>query len=829
MDKHTRVNYALLFRLWIKTLFVSEDGGLIWKTAQHDVQEYFWSGFTVDSKNTIYALHGASTKTNANRNAFTLSKSVDGGETWTQILSDVRKIWAPEALRSDVDIDEDGTNSQYEPSGRFLYASHFIDKEKGTLRLSVSDDGGNNFRQVYLPTVFSDRFFSVLEIERDCVFLHVDEPGDTGHGVLYVSDSTGTVFTESLRRHFYPNNAPVTDFYRVSSMPGTFLATQLNPDTTLRTVITHDRGATWHALPVPEGLACESPPPRANMAERQARSVNPVPAERLKATNAINSNATKETLAAVCGLQVSNQFSLRNRVVASPPLATSTARGLIAVHGHVATHLKTTPADVFISTDGGYTWHKPAQITTHSQPALSFNAGAEGLDGPHHYQIANRGGLIVAVPADTLWVDILRFSTDGGRCWHNIPLTPSTKHHSSYFTSKSSPSLTTTATPSTVTSTFASQQETLLSSSAMSMEDETVVFTGLVTEPGGRAMTVAVYGYGTLSQRWRVAVVDFANNGFITKNCSIDDYELWYPHQTDAGSGHANDGCLLGVKEVSYRLKEDSLCFSNVEFRIPQSYEICACTELDYECEYGYWREFGGGGKCVVNPHAPPLDICDLVGQEVSDHLMEMVGYRRIPGDRCEGGWQPPLSNQSFEDRTLHCPPKRKAFGLPAQVITIVVALLIFVTCLGAVIWSRCRHKCQNLHHRSHFRGIFQRCVHNSRLTPQNGLKSNPLFQNTVFFSNEDIDTTKEIPSNFTMPKVAFSVPQHLVHSNVVSAVAHAVNQCGIGGGKGSEDRLDLLENEEGLGEEEEEAPSTNPANTNLANNQQGSMGDLLY
>ncbi|VDN41565.1 unnamed protein product [Dibothriocephalus latus] len=77
---------------------------------------------------------------------------------------------------------------------------------------------------------------------------------DTGYGTLYVSDSTGTVFSESLRRHLYPNHSPVTDFFRVASMRGTFLATQLNPDSTLRTVITHDRGATWKPLPIPEGM-----------------------------------------------------------------------------------------------------------------------------------------------------------------------------------------------------------------------------------------------------------------------------------------------------------------------------------------------------------------------------------------------------------------------------------------------------------------------------------------------------------------------------------------------------------------------------------------------
>lgn len=75
---------------------------------------------------------------------------------------------------------------------------------------------------------------------------------------------------------------------------------------------------------------------------------------------------------------------------------------------------------------------------------------------------------------------------------------------------------------------------------------------------------------------------------------------------------------------------------------------------------YGYWRELDGDGKCVVNPHAPPLDVCELVGQEVDPHLLEMIGYRLIPGDRCQGGWEPPHSNYTFEALVSHCPPKPK-------------------------------------------------------------------------------------------------------------------------------------------------------------------------
>lgn len=93
---------------------------------------------------------------NFNRSSFTLSKSKDGGRTWQTILDNVRKIWSPEALRSDADSEDSG-ESPYEPSGRFLYVAHFVDDEKAQLQLSVSDDGGNTFRRVHLPTIVPER------------------------------------------------------------------------------------------------------------------------------------------------------------------------------------------------------------------------------------------------------------------------------------------------------------------------------------------------------------------------------------------------------------------------------------------------------------------------------------------------------------------------------------------------------------------------------------------------------------------------------------------------------------------------------------------------
>nr|VZI40107.1 unnamed protein product [Spirometra erinaceieuropaei] len=552
-------------------------GGRTWRLALNDVHDFTWSGFSVDDPGTIYALHRKTAAKSINDKEFlTLSKSVNFGRSWKSILTKVRKMWVPESIQND----ESATSGQegQQKLGRFLYAMHF-NEDESKVQLSVSDDGGLSFKRVYLPTVAPERFFHVLEVEDDFVFLHVDEPDEQRYCTFSV-----VMLIAAQRNH------------------------------------------------------------------------------------------------KVCGLQISNQFSMRSRVIASPPLATSTARGLILAHGHVSTHLKNTPADGYVSSDGGYTWRK-------------------AFDGPHHYQIANRGGLIVAVPADTLWVDVLRFSTDEGRCWHTIPLT--------YSRVKS-----TSPTKTTVPAPLASQRETEQPENSTagdfaaiktppptqvpSENEETVVFTGLVTEPGGQAMTVAVYGYGTVSQRWRVAVVDFSTNGVITRNCTANDYEVWSPHEDPVKGDSPNNGCLLGMKEFFYRLKEDSLCFTDANFHSLISSETCECTEADYECEYGYWRQMGST-ECVPNPHAPDLDVCEL-SEEDRSRLHEL-GYRRIPGNRCTGGWEPPRRNQTITRKLIDCPSKLSSYlSIGSKITGIFVALTLSVIFLILLLRWRFRESYTRRH-----------------------------------------------------------------------------------------------------------------------------------
>lgn len=80
---------------------------------------------------------------------------------------------------------------------------------------------------------------------------------DTGRGTLYTSDATGIIFSESLKNHLYPNYEDLTDFYRVQSMRGVYIASQLMKDDSIRTVISFDRGGEWQPIKRPDGAPCK--------------------------------------------------------------------------------------------------------------------------------------------------------------------------------------------------------------------------------------------------------------------------------------------------------------------------------------------------------------------------------------------------------------------------------------------------------------------------------------------------------------------------------------------------------------------------------------------
>ncbi|XP_052780242.1 sortilin-like isoform X2 [Mya arenaria] len=422
----------------------------------------------------------------------------------------------------------------FERQGKFLYASTARDDNSEWRAMMVSLDYGGTFNEVQLPTIAQEQFYSLVEIENDIIFMHVDNPGDTGYGTLYTSASQGVIFSESLPRHLYPNFNTIHDFYKVQSMRGVYITSQMADDDSIHSMITYNQGADWQKIKQPEGAPCK--------------------------------DDKKE-----CSLHIHGMYSMSRDINAQLPASEKAAIGIIMAHGHVGESLQITHPDVFVSSDGGYSWK------------LS-------LKGPHHYQIGDHGGLLVAVSRDEPSPNVIKFSTDEGNCWSEYKFT-----------------------------------------------DKLLNFTGLLTEPLGKSSVVMLWGYVAETKKWEVHIIDFKD--LINKKCTDLDYEIWMAHEShrqDEGSAIA--GCLLGQKETFYRLKKDSFCYNGYDHVVINKTSVCECTREDYECDYGYYRP-GGSDNCKKEPEfkGPEVDIC----YHGHDEKLVSEGYRKIPGDKCKEGYSP--------------------------------------------------------------------------------------------------------------------------------------------------------------------------------------------
>ncbi|XP_042155924.1 sortilin [Oncorhynchus tshawytscha] len=255
------------------------------------------------------------------------------------------------------------------------------------------------------------------------------------------------------------------------------------------------------------------------------------------------------------------------------------------------------------------------------------------LRGPHHYSILDAGGLVVAVEAHPMdgQINTIKFSTDEGQCWKVYNFT-----------------------------------------------EQPIFFAGLTSEPGTKTMNISVWGYRPEEDHqpmWVVVTIDFQS--LLTRECGNQDYVQWLAHATEGGD-LATEGCVLGYKEIFRRLRKLSVCRNGRDYVVSRQKSPCPCTREDYLCDYGYYRH-ENSSECMrqldTADHA--LEVC-LNGEEEE---LRTSGYRKVPSDKCEGGFTPLLIKETVN---RHCgnssqPPTASPYSeTPRE------KMLLIVVCVGS-------------------------------------------------------------------------------------------------------------------------------------------------
>ncbi|KAF8343716.1 hypothetical protein F5887DRAFT_886480 [Amanita rubescens] len=94
------------------------------------------------------------------------------------------------------------------------------------------------------------------------------------------------------------------------------------------------------------------------------------------------------------------------------------------------------------------------------------------------------------------------------------------------------------------------------------------------------------------------------------------------------------------VKQWYKRRKPDANCYVGDKFMDPVEHkENCQCTDADYECDYNFIRQ---NNDCVpAGPERIPANVCS----DPDQMYLGSSGYRKIPGNTCEGGVQKDTPN----------------------------------------------------------------------------------------------------------------------------------------------------------------------------------------
>lgn len=167
---------------------------------------------------------------------------------------------------------------------------------------------------------------------------------------------------------------------------------------------------------------------------------------------------------------------------------------------------------------------------------------------------------------------------------------------------------------------------------SLKFADKPIEVENIIISPGGISQNFLILG--ARGAKGVTVALDFTSlhepqcRGIESAGEPGSDYEQWSPNDGRAGSK-----CLMGRAVMYPRRKPESECYNGEELERATSRTHCICTEEDYECDLGYYREENSPCRPLPN-FDQPTDTC-LPGDEYYEIL---TGYRKVAGNTCISG-----------------------------------------------------------------------------------------------------------------------------------------------------------------------------------------------
>lgn len=472
-------------------------------------------------------------------------------------------------------------------AGEFLLVAKVSSEMKQTVHLMVSKNGGSSFRTSMLPDVMGEleeSWYTILDTSEGAVMLHINSEKRNGQdtGRVYVSDAEGYKFTQSLEGNVRSSRGEC-EFDKVVSLNGVYIANIVPPDAE-STPAERDAGEDFE----------EEASAGAETEKKHGRGWG----ER----NRPKASKTEGTIRTVISLDKGGAWSYLKppRVDSKGKQIECEGRSLeqCSLHLHGTTswdmfapfYSMESAVGIIMGTGnvGNTLRFEPEETNTF----LSRDGGLTWMEAhkrPYIYEFGDHGGLIVMADDLRKTAQVV-FSWNEGQSWYDFQV------------------------------------------SSVPFEVDNIITEPNVTSTSFIMFGTRSEGVGILYFLRFDSLIFPACKGLWAADSVSSDYETW-----TASDGVSTDKCLLGQQVTYTRRKRTSQCFNGEKMERPTLVKNCACTQEDYVCDIGFVRSLGSleckyGGDSMMPTALKPATCSGTFTRSA---------YRKVAGDRCEGGWEP--------------------------------------------------------------------------------------------------------------------------------------------------------------------------------------------